>query len=144
MSWCRTPLWGPWPDFPFSFLLPKNCFALRLSLRPLWRGDVCVICSAICQWSESRRTHNPTLLSHLRLLGSLSVASYDSQGLRCKYSHPPPHGDICIDILIVRDSLFPSIRHRPHRKRRVNSSFTVTYVRIAARTCLWSRWLPSI
>jgi hypothetical protein len=31
-------------------------------------------------------------LSHLRLLGSLSVASYDSQGLRWKYSDPPPHG----------------------------------------------------
>jgi hypothetical protein len=32
-------------------------------------------------------------LSHLRLLGSLSVASYDSQGLRWKYSYPPPHGE---------------------------------------------------
>jgi hypothetical protein len=31
-------------------------------------------------------------LSHLRLLGSLSVASYDSQWLRWKYSYPPPHG----------------------------------------------------
>jgi hypothetical protein len=27
-----------------------------------------------------------------RALGSLSVASYDSQGLRWKYSNPPPHG----------------------------------------------------
>jgi hypothetical protein len=30
-------------------------------------------------------------LSHLRLLGSLYVASYDSQGLRWKSSYPPPH-----------------------------------------------------
>jgi hypothetical protein len=52
----------------------------------LWREDGSVVCSAICQWSESRRTHNHTLLSHLRLLGSLSVASYDSQGWRWKYS----------------------------------------------------------
>jgi hypothetical protein len=56
---------------------------------PLWREDWSVICSAICQWSESRRTHIHTLLSHLRLLGSLPVASYDSQGLRWKYSYPP-------------------------------------------------------
>jgi hypothetical protein len=48
--------------------------------RPLWREDRSVTCSAIGQWSESRRTRNHTLLSHLRLLGSLSVASYDSQG----------------------------------------------------------------
>jgi hypothetical protein len=41
--------------------------------------DGSVICSAICQWSDSRRTHNHTLLSHLRLLGSLCVASYDSR-----------------------------------------------------------------
>jgi hypothetical protein len=27
-----------------------------------------------------------------RALGSLSVASYDSQGLRWRYSNPPPHG----------------------------------------------------
>jgi hypothetical protein len=50
------------------------------------------MCSTNCQWSESQRTHNHTLLSYLRLLGSLSVASYDSQGLRWKYSYPPPHG----------------------------------------------------
>jgi hypothetical protein len=54
MSWCRAPLWSLG--------------------RPLWRDYGSVICSAICQWSESRRTHNHTLLSHLRLLGSLSVA----------------------------------------------------------------------
>jgi hypothetical protein len=59
----------------------------------LWREDGSVMCSTICQWSESRRTHNHKLLSHLRLLGSLSVASYDSQGLQWKYSYQPPHGD---------------------------------------------------
>jgi hypothetical protein len=58
---------------------------------PLWREDRSVICSAICQWPELQRTHNRTLLSLLRLLGSLSVASYDSQGLWWKYSYPPPH-----------------------------------------------------
>jgi hypothetical protein len=90
MSWCRAPLWGPWPDFIFYFLLLENCFLFVLG-HPLWREGGYVICSAMCQWSESRWTHNHTLLSHLRLLGSLSVASYDLQGLRWKYSYPPPH-----------------------------------------------------
>jgi hypothetical protein len=60
--------------------------------RPLRREVGSVICSTICQWSESRRTHNRTLLFHLKLLGSLSVASYGSQRLRWQYSYPPPHG----------------------------------------------------
>jgi hypothetical protein len=81
MSSCRAPLWGPWPDFTFSFLLSENCFSLLLG-RPLWQEDGSAICSAVCQWSESRRTCNHTLLSPLRLLGSLSIASYDSQRLR--------------------------------------------------------------
>jgi hypothetical protein len=85
-------LLGPMTRF-YSFL----SFAWKIAMlfvlgRPLSREDGSVICSAICQWSESPRTHNRTLLSRLRLLGSLSVASYDSQGLRWKYSYPPPHG----------------------------------------------------
>jgi hypothetical protein len=40
-SWCRAPLWGPWPDFTFSFLLPENCFALRLQKPSLTIGQVC-------------------------------------------------------------------------------------------------------
>jgi hypothetical protein len=77
--------------FPFFCRVIALRFVLGL---PLWREDGSVICSAICQWSESRRTHIHALLSPLRLLGSLSVASYDSQGLRWKYSYPPPHGDL--------------------------------------------------
>jgi hypothetical protein len=71
MSWCRAPLWGPWSDFTFSFC---RKIALLLVLgRPLWREDGSVICSTICQWSELRRTHNHTLLSHLRLMGSITT-----------------------------------------------------------------------
>jgi hypothetical protein len=33
----------------------------------LWREDGTAICSVITQWSESRRTRNRTLLSHVRL-----------------------------------------------------------------------------
>jgi hypothetical protein len=41
-----------------------------------------------------------------RALGSLFVASYDSQGLRRRYSNPPPHGahgllSVCVYPLIV-------------------------------------------
>jgi hypothetical protein len=79
------------PSFFFFFFFCRSIALLFALGRPLWREDGSVICSALCQWSELRRTHNHTLLSHLRLLGSLSVASYDSQGLRWKYSYPPPH-----------------------------------------------------
>jgi hypothetical protein len=58
--------------FLFSFLCRKIALPFVLG-RPLWREDGSVI--AICQWSESRRTHNHTLLSHLRILSSISVAS---------------------------------------------------------------------
>jgi hypothetical protein len=75
--------------FPFFYRKIALLFVLG---RPLWREDGSVIYSAVCQWSESRRTDNHTSLSHLRLLGSLSVASYDSQGLRWKFSYTPPHG----------------------------------------------------
>jgi uncharacterized iron-regulated membrane protein len=60
--------------FPFFCLKIALFFVLG---HLLWWEDGSVICSAICQWSESRRNHNHTLLTHLRLPGSLSVASYD-------------------------------------------------------------------
>jgi hypothetical protein len=52
------------------------------------------VCSLQCNHSLVRPVtpNNYTLPSHLRLC-SLFVASYDSQGLRWKYSNPPPHGD---------------------------------------------------
>jgi hypothetical protein len=80
-------------DQIFLFLFFCRTIALLFVLgHPLWREDGSVICSAICQWSESRKTHNHTLLSHPRLLGSLSVSFYDSQELRWKYSNPPLNG----------------------------------------------------
>jgi hypothetical protein len=47
-------------------LLSEICGLVSVR-RPLWREDGSVICSVITQWSESRRTRNHTLLSHLRL-----------------------------------------------------------------------------
>jgi hypothetical protein len=72
---------------PFPFVFGKIALFFVLE-HPLWREDWSVICSAICRRSESRRTRNHTLLSHLRLLGSLPL------GLWWKYCYPPPRGDL--------------------------------------------------
>jgi hypothetical protein len=132
MSWCRAPLWGPWPDFTFSFLLSENCFSLLLG-RPLGREDGSAICSAICQWSESRRTRNHTLLSPLRLLGSLSVASCDSQRLRRKYSYPPPHGS-----LAQSQSVTVTLRLTVSQSVRLGVEPTL---RLLTRVCFFKRGL---
>jgi hypothetical protein len=51
------------------------------------------VCSLQCNHCAIRSlTPNNTVPPHLRLC-SLFVASYDSQGLRWRYSNPPPHGE---------------------------------------------------
>jgi hypothetical protein len=66
----------------------NNYFILRSKAPSLTRKRVC---SLQCNHSLVRSlTPNHTLRPHLRLC-SLFVASYDSQGLRWKYSNPPPH-----------------------------------------------------
>jgi hypothetical protein len=47
-------------------LLSEICGLVSVG-RPVWREDRSAVCSIITQWSESRRTRNDTLLSHLRL-----------------------------------------------------------------------------
>jgi hypothetical protein len=37
------PFGAPWPYFNFSFLLPENCFALRLEASFLTKGRVCIL-----------------------------------------------------------------------------------------------------
>jgi hypothetical protein len=93
------------------------------------------MCSAICQWSQSRRTRNHALLS---LLGSLSVASYDSQGLRWKYSCPPPHGDAS-GVDIKRNSgvmVLCKGRHLTapfHHKYKMNTHISFSFLDIIFR-----------
>jgi hypothetical protein len=110
-SWCREPLWCPWPDF--NFLIFDTFFILHLG-RPLWRENGSVFCFPNTQWSESRRIRYHILLSHLRLpqLGGPGPRIYIPQeqcgpvippaigfpfrrplrlsGLRWRYSNPPP------------------------------------------------------
>jgi hypothetical protein len=88
-SWFRTPLWGPWPDFILIFSLVSIALLFFRRASSLTGGRVCNLqCN---RWLvRSLRTNNHTLPSHLRLC-SLYVASYDSQGLRWRYSNPPPH-----------------------------------------------------
>jgi hypothetical protein len=52
--------------FPVEMLLYEICGLVSIG-RPLWREDGSAVCRAITQWSESLRTRNHTLLSHLRL-----------------------------------------------------------------------------
>jgi hypothetical protein len=109
MSWCYDRrsvgllVLGPMTRFYFFISFFRKIDLSFVFGRPLWREDWSVICSAICQWSESRRTHNHSLL------GSLSVTAYDSQGLRGKYSYPPPHGARC-RLVLLRDG--------PNREQR--------------------------
>jgi hypothetical protein len=76
MSWCRAHS-GPCDQMllPVGILLSEIC-GLVSAGRSLWREDGSAICSVITQWSESLRTRNHTLLSHLRLpqlRGSVSL-----------------------------------------------------------------------
>jgi hypothetical protein len=52
--------------FPFRMLLSEICGLVSMG-HPLWREDGPAICGVSIQWSESHRTRNHTLLSHLRL-----------------------------------------------------------------------------
>jgi hypothetical protein len=58
------PFWDRWPDFNFFEwqFLSSSCKALSLGY-----VRVRIISSAITHWFESHRTHNHTLLFHLRL-----------------------------------------------------------------------------
>jgi hypothetical protein len=75
--------------FFFWLTITFILFPMASSLTRKW------VCSLECLHSLARSltTNNHTLSSHPRLC-SLSVASYDSQRLRWKYSNPPPHGSL--------------------------------------------------
>jgi hypothetical protein len=51
---------------PVGRFLSESCGLVSVGC-PLWREDGSAVCNAITQCSESRRTRNQTLLSHLRL-----------------------------------------------------------------------------
>jgi hypothetical protein len=51
---------------PVGKLLSENVGIVSAGC-PLWRENGSAVCSAIAQWSESLRTRNHTLLSHLRI-----------------------------------------------------------------------------
>jgi hypothetical protein len=67
MSWCRAHS-GTCGQILLLVgrLLPQSCGLVSVG-RPFWREDGTAVCSAITQWSESPRTRNHTLLSHLKL-----------------------------------------------------------------------------
>jgi hypothetical protein len=84
---------GPLTRFYLALLFSFDSYFILLPMAfSLTRKRVC---SLQCNHSLVRplTTNNHTLPSHSRLC-SLSVASYDSQGLRWRYSNPPPHGEV--------------------------------------------------
>jgi hypothetical protein len=87
-----------------------NYFILLSKALSLTRKQVC---SLQCSHSLVRllTTNNHTLPSHLRLC-SRFVSSYDSQGLRWRYSNPPPHGEEG-DLTTIS---YIGIHFVPHRK----------------------------
>jgi hypothetical protein len=91
----------------FSFDSYFILFPTAFSLTRKW------VCSLQCLHSLVRplTTNNHTLPSHSRLC-SLSVASYDSQGLRWKYSNPPPHGDVGLNLTSASTSTSPQSSQR--------------------------------
>jgi hypothetical protein len=128
-----SPLWDLWPDITPCLRVPVWKLRFVSVRRPLWREDASVVCIAITQWSESRRTANHTLLSHLRLpqpggpcshiyipqqqggpvapgTGFLSCRLLRLAGLRWRYYNPPAHGIILLRFfqILIFVSLLPS------------------------------------
>jgi hypothetical protein len=101
MSWYRAPLWDLRPDI-------TSC-CLKIAVLFLWgtlsdeRTDL--HSHAITQWSESRRTRNHTLLSHLRLpqprSRSRSYFTTDGQSVSMSW-YRAPSWDLRPDITSCR------------------------------------------
>jgi hypothetical protein len=86
------PPFGAHDQIYLSLLFSSDHYFILLSMASsLTRKRVCSL-ECVHSLVRSLTTNNHTLPSHPRLC-SLSVASYDSQGLRWKYSNPPPHGE---------------------------------------------------
>jgi hypothetical protein len=64
------------------FITVRHLWSSCHGMLSLTRGRVCnlLVQFVVTPQSKSRRTHDQILLFHLRLLGSLFVTSYDSQG----------------------------------------------------------------
>jgi hypothetical protein len=90
MSWCRAGS-GTCDQIllPVGILLSESCGLVSVG-RPLWREDGSAICSVITQWSESLRTRNHPLLSHLILPqpGRPGSRIYIPQELGCPVKPP--------------------------------------------------------
>jgi hypothetical protein len=83
---------------PVGTLLSEICGLVSMG-RPLWREDWSAICSVFTQWSESLRTRNHTLLSHLRLPqpGGPSSGIYIPQE-QGGPDIPPDTGCVCMEL----------------------------------------------
>jgi hypothetical protein len=87
-SWCRTVLWGPWPDFICS--LVWHVLASSFREPSLTRGRVCILqCTSLP--GQSREA--PITIHYVPFeTGFPFRRPLRLVGLRWKYSNPPPHG----------------------------------------------------
>jgi hypothetical protein len=110
MSWYRAPLWDLWPDVTscrnVAVWNVRSCLE-----RPLWWEDGSAICSVITQWSESPRTGNHTLLSHLRLPqpGAWGQVTADGQLVSMSWYRAPLR-DLWPDITSCRNVAVWNVR----------------------------------
>jgi hypothetical protein len=104
---------GPMTRFyPYPFF-SDNIFVVLPVGRPLWREDGYVTVQSLT--GQVTEANNHTLPSHLRLCSPF-VASYDSQGLRWRYSNPPPHGvQLSLRCLTELHDMRTKWRERRHR-----------------------------
>jgi hypothetical protein len=128
--------------------------------RPLWLEDVTSICSVIIQWSESLRTRNHTLLSHLRLPqpGVPGSRIYIPQeqggpvipegtgfplrrllrlaGLRWRYSNPPPTWGGQVPVYISFRNRMVQSKVKSNAKAKSQSHITTDSQSISTSWCL--------
>jgi hypothetical protein len=125
-----SPL-GPMTRFYlYPFFWQFLCSSYRAP--SLMRGRVCNLqCN---RWLvRSLRT----LPSHLRLC-SLFVSSYESQGLRCRYSNPPTHWEFVVMLCRCSYTVTACCAHEQNYVS-LRSSVEVYFYCLAlrARSCVW-------
>jgi hypothetical protein len=124
----------------FSFDSYFILFPMASSLTRKW-----VCCLQCLHWLvRSLTTNNHTLPSHLRLC-SLSVASYDSQGLRWRYSNSPPHREpTWPNLMPETGSTLPVSRAQPKGGRRCYAPRWLARRQVAWRLALGVKLLCGI
>jgi hypothetical protein len=125
--------------FYFFHLFCRKIALFFVFVRPLWREDGSAICSAICQWSESRRTDIHTLLSCLKLIRFLFRRLLRVAGITVEIFLPAStrswgkYLSSCLLFKTQLKSVGLSVPHRKHitsplRAQQVNDIYIYRFV----------------